>query len=108
MGYAIATQSTSKYDGVSWNKQRNIWQVKFHINGKTRKSYFGNEFDAVKHLNKLCEKMGMSLQNPDICAIPNQQAKEKTSQYKGVSYNRQSGKWDARIRPKRQKEKNDG
>ena len=68
-----ATQSTLKYEGVSWNEKRNLWQAEFHINGKKRKSYFGNEFDAAKHLNNLCEKMGIPLQNPNICAIPNQQ-----------------------------------
>ena len=68
------TQSTSKYEGVSWNEKKNLWQAELHINDKKkRKSYFDNEFDAAKHLNKLCEKMGMPLQNPEIYKTPNQQ-----------------------------------
>ena len=73
MNLLEATQSTSKYEGVSWNEKRNLWQAEFHINGKKRKSYFGNEFDAAKHLNKLCEKMGIHSENPNIFAMPNQQ-----------------------------------
>ena len=66
-------QSTSKYEGVSWNEKRNLWQAEFYINGKKQKSYFENEFDAAKKLNKLCEKMGIFPQNPEICEKPNQQ-----------------------------------
>ena len=58
------TQSTSKYEGVSWNEKRNLWQTTFDINGKVRKFYFDNEFDAAKKLNKLCETMENPSQNP--------------------------------------------
>merc|ERR1712034_268390 len=100
---SFTTQLASKYKGVSWNEKRNLWQAEFQSNGKTIKSYFNNEFDAAKKLNKLCNKMGIRLQNPKICEIQNQQKKEKTSQYKGVTWNSQKGKWYARIFTKEQK-----
>jgi hypothetical protein len=36
------------------------------------------------------------------------EAKEKTSQYKGVSYDKQTGKWDVRVYSKGQKRKSGG
>jgi hypothetical protein len=67
------TQSTSKYYGISWNEQRNLWQVEFDINGKKTRAFFEDEFDAVRKLNKFCEQMGMPPQNPGIAETPNQQ-----------------------------------
>merc|ERR1712034_212713 len=32
-----------------------------------------NEMDAAKRVNQLCEEMGISLQNPEISAVPTQQ-----------------------------------
>jgi len=50
--------------------------------------------------------LGIPLYNPAISGIPNaqNQAKEKTSQYKGVHFNKTSGKWYARISLKGQKQ----
>jgi hypothetical protein len=67
------TQSTSMYDGVSWNEKRNQWQAEFYSHGKKRKSYFDNEIDATKKLNKLCGKIEILPQNFETCEIPNQQ-----------------------------------
>ena len=66
------TQSTSKYEGVSWNKNKNLWQVSFYLNGKKQKSYFGNEFDAAKTLNTICYTRRILPQNPEVCEIQNQ------------------------------------
>ena len=66
-------QSTSKYEGVSWNVKRHQWQVEFDINGIIKKFYFDNEFDATKKSNQLCHKMGISPPNPEICELLNQQ-----------------------------------
>ena len=65
-------QSTSKYEGVSWNVKKHQWQAEFHINGKVKKFYFDNEFDAIKKSNQLCHKMGIPPQNPEICELLNQ------------------------------------
>merc|ERR1712034_202842 len=70
------------------------WQAEFYVNGKKRTSYFDNEFDASKNLNGRCDKMAMHPQNSEI---PNQLVNKKTSQYKGVYWNRQSGKWHALV-----------
>jgi len=103
MTYTIVTQSTSKYNGVSWNEKKNLWQVEFDINGKKRKAYFEDEFDAAKKLNKLCEKMGMLPQNPGISETPNKQKKKKTSQYKGVNWYKEGGKWYVQVHLKGKK-----
>merc|ERR1712034_162887 len=79
----ITTQSTSQHTGISWNEERNRWQVEFDFDGKTRKYYFENEFDAIKTRNRIYKKMG----------TPNQPKNEKTSQYKGVSWHKQGRKW---------------
>jgi len=100
MTCTIVTQSTSKYYGISWNEQRNLWQVEFDINGKKTRAFFEDEFDAVRKLNKFCEQMGMPPQNPGIAETPNQQKNKKTSQYKGVSWHKESGKWYAQVQRK--------
>jgi len=118
---AITTQATSKYEGVSWNEKRNLWQAKSYINGKKRKFYFGNEFDAAKKLNKLCDKMEIPRQNPQIDEIPNlpknyQETlqiskkcnKKRKSQYKSVYWLPVLGKWLVLIQPKEDKQKYGG
>merc|ERR1712034_205128 len=115
---AISTQQyqkekvTSEYKGVYWHKQTGKWHVHLRLKGREPKygGSFTNELDAAKKVNQLCEIWGIPLQNPEINAIPNEQyeKKEKTSQYKGVSWNRQLGKWDVRIRPKGQTPKYGG
>jgi hypothetical protein len=35
--------------------------------------YFNDELDAAKRLNQLCEELEISLQNPGITGMPNQQ-----------------------------------
>jgi len=50
-------------------------------------------------MNKLCEKLEIPLQNIKIGTIAKQQyqKKEKTSQYKGVHWNKQKRNWFARL-----------
>merc|ERR1712096_218831 len=70
----ITTQSTSNYEGVSWNEEKNLWQAAiFDINRKIKKFYFDKEFDANKKYKQLCNKMGISLQNSAIYELPKQQ-----------------------------------
>ena len=73
MNWFEVTQSTSNYEGVSWNEKRKLWQSKFHFNGKTSKSYFENELDAAKRINQLCENMKILLKNPELPEMSNQQ-----------------------------------
>jgi len=106
----IATQSTSKSEGVSWNEKRNLWQFELYINGQRRKFYFDNEFDATKKLNDFSYKMEIPSQNLQIYELPNEKKDEKKSQsqYKGVHWHRQTGKWYALICPKGKKPKYGG
>ena len=66
------TQSTSKYEGVSWNEKRQLWKAEFYFNEKTTKSYFQNELDAAKRITQLCEKMKIPSKNPELMKILNQ------------------------------------
>jgi len=75
-------------------KKKKLWQTENHVKGRKQKFYFDNEFDAAKKLNKLCEKIGIPPQNPEICEIQNQQ---KTSQYKGFYWHKKTGKWYVSI-----------
>merc|ERR1712034_210267 len=55
--------------------------------------------DAAKRVNQLCEELGIPLRNPGITSTPSQQYQPKqTSQYKGVYWHTQSGKWYAHLR----------
>merc|ERR1712034_70912 len=60
---------------------------------------FDDEMDAAKRVNQLCQESGISLQNPEISSILTQQykAKHKTSQYKGVCWNKRNKEWRAGV-----------
>merc|ERR1712034_188709 len=60
---------------------------------------FDDEMDAAKRVNQLCQESGISLQNPEISSILTQQykAKHKTSQYKGVCWNKRNKKLRAGV-----------
>merc|ERR1711925_41680 len=83
-------------------------QAELDINGKIRKFYFDNEVDAAKELNQQCDKMRIPPQNWEISESSNQEKKDKTSQFKGVYWHKETGKWYVVIRPKRQKQKYGG
>jgi len=100
-------EKLSQYKGVTWHKHRNKWNVQLRVKGEKQKhgGSFKDELDAATRVNQLCEKLGIPLQNPEISAIPNQQyqAKEKTSQYKGVYWHKKRKKWRASVYLKEQK-----
>merc|ERR1712034_235048 len=99
-------KQTSQYKGVYWHTQSGKWYAHLRLPTNTGQKKFGgafnDEMDAAKRVNQLCEESGIPRRNPGISSIPNQQyqAKEKTSQYKGVYWHRQSGKWYARLSSK--------
>merc|ERR1712096_359501 len=66
--------------------------------------------DAARRVNQLCEELKIPLKNFEISAIPNQQYQKnvKTSQYKGVYWHKENGKWYVLIHPKEQKLKYGG
>jgi hypothetical protein len=103
-----AKEKTSQYKGVYWHKNTRKWCAFVYLKGQTDQKYcggFDNELDAAKKVNELCQTFGIPLQNPEISAIPNQQyqAKEKTSQYKGVYWHKKRKKWRASVYLKEQK-----
>jgi len=88
---------TSQYKGVSYNTQTRKWIAKLHLKTQTPKygGQFNDELDAAKRVNQLCKELGIPLHNLGISAIPDEkyQKREKTSQYKGVCWERDTGKW---------------
>merc|ERR1712034_28720 len=93
-------EMTSQFKGVSWYKRSRKWYAQLSFKGQKKYGgHFNDELDAGKRVNQLCEEMGIPPQNPEISAIPNQQysAKEKTSQYKGVTWHKQRKVWYVRV-----------
>merc|ERR1712034_136614 len=94
------------------HKKRKKWYVVVRPKGQKRISggIFKDELDAAKRVNQLCEELGIPPKNLEISTIPNQkyQNKEKSSQFKGVSWHRKSGKWCALIYLKGRKQKYGG
>merc|ERR1712034_81649 len=102
-------QKASEYKGVYWSKQIGKWYVLIFPKGQKPKygGRFKDELEAAKGVNQLCEELGIPLKNPEISAIPNQQyqKKEKTSQYKGVTWHKKMNKWYAQVFLKRGQQK---
>jgi hypothetical protein len=83
---------TSKYVGVTFHKNRRLWQSSIWVNNKT--IYLGSfnteieASDAYQYALKKFNKGDMSFINP----------KKYTSEYKGVSWSSQNKKWAAFIK----------
>merc|ERR1712034_165138 len=105
-------ETTSQYKGVYWHKQSGKWYVLIYPNEKNRKygGMFKDELDAAIRVNQLCEKFGIALQNPGVSAISTQQYQKKkvTSEYKGVYWHKQTGKWHVHLRLKGRETKHGG
>ena len=80
------TQSTSKYEGISWNEERKRWQVEFDFDGVKSKYSFENKFDAIKTRNRTYKKMGITPQDPEICEISNQQVTHIHTKFSFVTH----------------------
>merc|ERR1712034_245630 len=96
-----ARKKTSEYRGVSWHKCNRKWRAQLSLKGGTEKfgGTYNDEMDAAKRVNQLCEEMDIPLRNPGISAIPTPQyqKKKKTSQYKGVHWNKENGQWRVQL-----------
>jgi len=105
---AIATQSVSSYNGVSWNQEKKRWQAEFYFKGTkfTSKYFFEHELDAVTRIHQFCEIMEIPQQNPKISEIPNQQLslENKISKYNGVCWHKKSEKWYVQLLVKGEKQ----
>jgi len=107
----IHRKKTSQYAGVYLQKQTGKWVAKIYTKqGKKQKysGFFDNELDAAKKVNQLCEELGIPVKNPGISGMPNQEIKEKTSQYAGVYLQKQTGKWHAVVNIKKEKKQKYG
>jgi len=106
-----AKEKTSQYKGVSYDKQTGKWKVQVSLKGNVKYGgIFNYELNAAKRVNQLCEELGIPLPNPEISTKPNQQyqLKEKTSQYRGVWYDKQTCTWKVIVFLKGQKKKYGG
>jgi len=124
-------EKTSQFKGVHWNKERQKWQAQLGISEGEIKygGVFNDETDAAKRVNELCEKCKIPSQNPEISALPTQQYQkhhgevklleqclkrikykksQKTSQYYGVYWHVESGKWYACLSLNSEKHKYGG
>ena len=67
-------EKTSQYKGVFWHRKRGKWCVQLKLKGQLKcGGYFKDELDAGIRVNQLCEELRISLRNPGISAVPNQQ-----------------------------------
>merc|ERR1711925_32978 len=58
---------TSKYTGVSWNKNRKKWEAKLNQNKKQYNGgYFDNEEHAAMKVNLLCDEYKIERKHPAI------------------------------------------
>jgi hypothetical protein len=82
---------SSKYTGVSWDKQRSKWKSSIQINGKLK--YLGY-FDLEEEAGEYYQDALKSLEN-------NTEIKVKevvfSSKYKGVTWHKQNEKWISQI-----------
>jgi len=101
----LKQEKTSQYTGVHWNKQQKKWIAQLQLKNAIKKfgGGFNDEMDAGKRVNQLCDELGITVKNPEISGKPNHQAKEKSSQYKGVHWNKIRRKWQAQLRSKYKK-----
>merc|ERR1712034_136957 len=100
---------TSQYKGVTWNRKRTKWCVLLCLGGKRKYGgLYKDELDAAKRVNQLCEELRIPFQNPEVSATPQYQNKKNKSQYKGISYDKKTCKWNVLIYQKGQKQKYGG
>jgi hypothetical protein len=104
-------KKASQFKGITYDKQNDKWIVRLQLKGKLMYGgRFNDEVDAAKKVNEICIAFEMPPHNPEITGMPHQsyQARQKTSQYKGVNYDKQRCKWYARLHLKGGKQKYGG
>jgi len=91
---------TSKYNGVHWDTKRKRWRSLLTVNKHVYSGgYFKNEEDAAMSANLVCDKYEVERKNPtiNITTFEAYQAQNLTSQYIGVSWDKNNKKWRARL-----------
>jgi len=94
-------QPTSKYIGVSWHDNNKKWTTRLTANQKVYNGgYFDKEEDAAMKVNLLCDRYEIQRKNPTIdieSFKENQQFKNKTSKYIGVSWKKNRKQWVSQL-----------
>jgi hypothetical protein len=95
--------STSPYKGVTWDPRRKRWKARLYINGKrTLLGFFTTPEAAAHAYNTAAQEYFHEFALTNEVSTPYQEsdrvvAPRKTSQYRGVSWNRDHHLWVARI-----------
>lgn len=93
---------TSKYNGVCFIEEKNMWLASISINGKSE--YIGcykDEISCANAYNSYASKLGRELNDVEIVVNfeNNRVAKRiKSSKTKGISFHKGTKKWRARFR----------
>lgn len=90
---------SSQYTGVTWSKQFQKWQAQVKLNGIYKKlGYFIEEYEAHQAYQKALHMYN----NGDLSFL---KIRKKSSQYKGVSFEKKSNKWEAYVHIKNKKKR---
>ena len=91
------------YRGVSWNKRDKKWQVSIRVDGKSKSlGYFFDEIAAARAYDAfvIAKKLNKPLNFPGDPAAKGHRNFEKTSGFRGVSWNKTLKKWRTVIKLK--------
>jgi len=91
---------SSKYKGVTWNKNDKKWYAYLYLGSKKyiRGTWYDTELDAAKRVNQLCDEWQIKRKNPDVDAMPIRKTKTSTvSQYRGVIWAQKDRRWLATV-----------
>ena len=71
--------ASSKYLGVSWDKQNKKWKASFNYNKKkVHIGFFTNQNDAAKAVNWKCKELKIPIKNPEVVGVlDDEQLKQK-------------------------------
>merc|ERR1711925_31129 len=105
--YDIQENLTPQYIGVSWDENYKKWKTELIHKGM---KYSGGVFDKKEHaamkVNLLCDKYGVERKNPtiDMKLFGAHELQENlTSQYIGVSWDKNYKKWQTELMHKEKK-----
>lgn len=92
--YHLTTQKTSNYTGVHWHTENKLWIAQIIYLGKrVYLGSFSNELDAANAYQSTLKEINNGTFVPP-------KKKNRTSPYKGVSFNKGKNKWEANIQYK--------
>ena len=91
-----ASEKTSQFRGVSWQKSTSKWKAGIMVGGKVRfLGYFDDEGEAARAYAAACHELGRDPTNPRRAAP--RSAAPATSRFRGVSWNKGKQRWQAKV-----------